>query len=67
MGGCQNCDPFWGTLNVGRRIIIGIQKVTIPVTTTHILAPQSPYISIPYLGTWTLRGCGLEAYGFWRF
>ena len=26
MGGCQNYDPFLGTLNIRCRIIIGIQK-----------------------------------------
>ena len=29
MGGCQNYDPFWGTLNARCRLIIGIQKGTI--------------------------------------
>ena len=28
--------PFWGTLNVRGRSIIGIQKGTIILTTTHI-------------------------------
>ena len=28
--------PFWGTLNIRCRIIIGIQKGTIILTTTHI-------------------------------
>ena len=37
MGGCQNSGPFLGTLNIRCRIIIGIQKGTIIVTTTHIL------------------------------
>ena len=26
MGGCQNYDPFLGTLNISCRVIIGIQK-----------------------------------------
>ena len=26
MGGCQNSGPFWGTLNILCRIILGIQK-----------------------------------------
>ena len=26
MAGCQNYGPFWGTLNIRCRIIIGIQK-----------------------------------------
>ena len=29
MGGCQNYSPFWGT-------IIGIQKGTVILTTTHV-------------------------------
>ena len=37
MGGCQNYGPLLGTLNTrGRIIIIGIQKGTIILTTTHI-------------------------------
>ena len=36
MGGCQNHGPFWGTLNIRCRIIIGIQKGTIILTITHI-------------------------------
>ena len=36
MGGCQNYGPFLGTLNIRCRIIIGIQKGTIIVTTTHM-------------------------------
>ena len=37
MGGCRNYDPFLGTLNIRCRIIIGMQKGTIILTTTHIL------------------------------
>ena len=33
MGGCQNYGPFLGTLNITCRIIIGIQKGTIILTT----------------------------------
>ena len=36
MGSCQNDGPFLGTLNIRSRIIIGIQKGTIILTTTHI-------------------------------
>ena len=36
MDGCQNCGPFLGTLNIRCRIIIGIQKGTIILTTTHL-------------------------------
>ena len=36
MGGCQNYGPFLGTLNIGCRIIIGIQKGTIILTTSYV-------------------------------
>ena len=36
MGSCQNYGPFLGTLNNRCRIIIGTQKGTILLTTTHI-------------------------------
>ena len=36
MGGCQNYSPFLGTLHIGCRIIMGTQKGTIILTTTHI-------------------------------
>ena len=36
MGGCQNYCPFLGTLDIRCRIMIGIQKGTIILTTTHI-------------------------------
>ena len=41
MGGCQNCGPFLGTLNIRCRIITGIQKRTITLTATHMLAALS--------------------------
>ena len=34
--GCQNYGPFLGTLNIRCRIIIGIQKGTIILTTAHV-------------------------------
>ena len=37
MCGCQNYDPFLGTLNIRCRIIVGIQKKAIILTTTHLL------------------------------
>ena len=40
MGGCQNYGPFLGTLNIRGRIIIGIQKGTIILTTTHMSCSQ---------------------------
>ena len=36
MGGYQNYGPFLGTLNIRARIIMGTQKGTIILTTTHI-------------------------------
>ena len=36
MGGCQNYGPFLGTLKIGCRIIIGIEKGTIILTTTSM-------------------------------
>ena len=36
MAGCQNSGPFLGTLHIRGRIIIGIQKGTIILTTTHM-------------------------------
>ena len=38
MGGCQNYGPFLGTLNIRGRIIMGIQKGPIILTTTHIIS-----------------------------
>ena len=37
MGDCHNYGPFLGTLNIRCRMIIGTQKGTIILTTTHIL------------------------------
>ena len=36
MGGCQNYGPFLGTLNIRCHTILGTQKGTIILTTTHI-------------------------------
>ena len=36
MGGCQNYGSLLGTLNIRCRIIIGIQRGTIILTTTHM-------------------------------
>ena len=36
MGSCQNRGPFLGTLNNRCRIILGTQKGTIILTTTHM-------------------------------
>ena len=37
MGGCQNYGSFLGTLNIRCRVIMGIQKGAMILTTTHIL------------------------------
>ena len=37
LGGCQNYGPFLGTLNIRCRIILGIPKGTIILTTTHLV------------------------------
>ena len=37
MGGCQNYGPFWGTLNIRCRIIIGTQKGTMILTIPHMV------------------------------
>ena len=36
MDGCQNYDPFLGTLDIRCLIIIRMQKETIILTTTHM-------------------------------
>ena len=41
-GGCQNDGPFLGTLNIRSRIILGTQKGTIILITTHNLVLYSP-------------------------
>ena len=48
MGNCQNDGPFLGTLNNRCRAIIGSQKGTIFLTTTHmwIQQPAASRISI---------------------
>ena len=38
VGGCQNYGPFLRALNIRCRTIIGTQKGTIILTTTHVLA-----------------------------
>ena len=41
MGSCQNYGPFLGTLNIRCRIILGTQKGTLILTTTHIAPSQT--------------------------
>ena len=50
MGGCQNYGPFLGNLNFRCRIIIGIQRGTIILTTTHIRRPKDHTIK----GFWAI-------------
>ena len=44
VGGCQNYDPFWGTRNIRCRMIMGIQKGTIILTTTHVKLRQLRFV-----------------------
>ena len=44
MAGCQNYGPFWGTLDIRCRIIIGTKKGTIILTTTHMKNVNSTLI-----------------------
>ena len=46
MGGCRNYGPFLGTLNSRCRTIIGTQKGTIILTTTHIHPKTCTIIAI---------------------
>ena len=41
--GCQNYGPFLGTLYIRGRIIIGTQKGTIILITTHIIFNSNSY------------------------
>ena len=42
LGGYQNYGPFLGTLNIRGRIIIGTQKGTIILKTTHLISNTKP-------------------------
>ena len=55
--------PFWGTLNIRRRIIIGIQKGTMILTTTHMGIIEKKWkLSFYGLGLhWGAQGC-MEVY-----
>ena len=75
MGSCQNYDPFLDTLNIRCRIIMGIQKGTIILTTTHMVpnlrAPplrSSEGLSQPYRSgsqNDCLSECGSEIPRMW--
>ena len=43
LGGCQNYGPFLATLNIRCRIMTGIQKRTIILTTTHMVLGHSGF------------------------
>ena len=52
MGGCQNHDPFLGTLDIRCSIRTGIQKGTTILTTTHIRSYENslgPFLTIQTL------------------
>ena len=46
MGGCQNYGPLLGTLNIRGRLIIGTQKGTIILTTTHIAFEARAWVAM---------------------
>ena len=50
VGGCQNYGPFLGTLNNRCRIILGTQKRTIILTTTHVGSEDSQSCGLVGLG-----------------
>ena len=56
MEGCQNYGPFLGTLYIRGRIIIGTQKGTIILTTTHV--------QLGVLGLWVF-GSRLSGFKAW--
>ena len=50
MHSCPNYGPFLGTLNIRGRIIIGIQKGTIILTTTHMEVHGAYYLLVFGIG-----------------
>ena len=62
MGSCQNYGPFLGTLNNRCRIIIGTQKGTLILTTTHILQAGSSSRFLDNLGCPLISGLGFGVY-----
>ena len=73
MGGCQNYDPFLGTLNIRCRTILGIQKEATILTTTHMRLKSGLQLKwfretqrrrTPKLsGCWWLSRGGMKPYG----
>ena len=58
VGGCQNYDPFLGTLNTRCRIIIGTQKGLMTLTTTRISSAKLSiqfFASVPSLWAKCMR------------
>ena len=50
MVGCQSYGPFLGSLNIRCCIIIGIQKGTIILITTHMMVKKISVARLPVLG-----------------
>ena len=70
MGGCQIYGPFLGTRNIRCRAIIGIQKGTIILTTTHIgpICEQLGYLEGILGGSTSgLKAQGLGLMRMYRF
>ena len=79
MGGCQNYGRFLGTLNIRCRIIIGLQRGVIILTTTHIGFGGSGLMGLGFgsfgfhegfeaegIGAYRLPCRGLGLYILWR-
>ena len=67
MSGCQNYGPFLGTLNIRCRIIIGIQKGTIILTTTQMaVEATNPHTRTIVGGSWDLVAIRVEGFRFMR-
>ena len=58
MGSCQNYGPFLGHPNNRCRTIIGTQKGTIVLTTTHLIASMEPEALLKAIA---LKGLGFRA------
>ena len=62
MGSCQHYGPFLGTLNIRCRTILGTQRGTLILTTTHILGKIfSPSIFSPVCIVLTPSPVGFES------
>ena len=56
VGGCQHDGPFFGTLNIRCRIILGTQKGTIILTTTLVSCARTYFQYCPHPVTVYIRG-----------